>query len=226
MTYNLADAFDLIAATCPEREALVQGGQHLTWQTLERRARNISAWMLAQGRVAAGQGGDLHVQPSRLHGGRVRGDEGGAGAGQRQLSLPRGGAALPARQRRRRDRHRARGVRAADGQGGAASAAACAACWSSATTARQAIDCRAARTPRATRRLPSTDAACAAASRAPPTTISSSTPAARPACRRASCGARPISTCVWPGGGLMPPPTDARRAARAGAQPADADARR
>jgi fatty-acyl-CoA synthase len=55
MTYNLADAFDVIAATCPEREALVQGGQHLTWQTLERRARNVSAWMLAQGASRQGK---------------------------------------------------------------------------------------------------------------------------------------------------------------------------
>ncbi len=47
--FNLADCFDIIAAACPEREALVQGERHFTWQAIERRARNIAAWMLARG---------------------------------------------------------------------------------------------------------------------------------------------------------------------------------
>src|SRR5262245_5375404 len=49
MTYNLAEAFDLIAATCPDRAGLGQGERRLTWQALERRARNVSAWMVARG---------------------------------------------------------------------------------------------------------------------------------------------------------------------------------
>jgi fatty-acyl-CoA synthase len=57
MSYNLADCFDLIADTVPQREALVQGAQRLTWQALARRARNVSAWMTGcgasrQGKVA------------------------------------------------------------------------------------------------------------------------------------------------------------------------------
>ncbi len=49
MTFNLADSLDLIAATCGERDALIQGPHHLTWEALERRARNVSAWMTARG---------------------------------------------------------------------------------------------------------------------------------------------------------------------------------
>ena len=54
MTFNLADSFDLVATTCAERDALVQGPQRLTWAALERRARNVAAWM--RGRGAAHQG--------------------------------------------------------------------------------------------------------------------------------------------------------------------------
>ncbi|MEO8600982.1 MAG: AMP-binding protein [bacterium] len=46
--FNLADSFDVVAAACPEREALVQGERHFTWQAIERRARNVAAWMKAR----------------------------------------------------------------------------------------------------------------------------------------------------------------------------------
>src|SRR5262249_13069138 len=49
MSYNLADCFDLIAATCGEREALIQAPHRLTWSALERRARNVAAWMAGRG---------------------------------------------------------------------------------------------------------------------------------------------------------------------------------
>ena len=55
MSYNLADCFDLIAQTCPDREALIQGPQRLTWRALERRARNVSAWMQARGTTRQGK---------------------------------------------------------------------------------------------------------------------------------------------------------------------------
>ena len=55
MSYNLADCFDVIAATVPQREALIQGPQRLTWQALERRARNVSAWMTARGASRQGK---------------------------------------------------------------------------------------------------------------------------------------------------------------------------
>ena len=46
--FNLADCFDAIAAVCPDREALAQAGQRRTWSELERRARNLAAWMRLQ----------------------------------------------------------------------------------------------------------------------------------------------------------------------------------
>jgi 3-oxocholest-4-en-26-oate---CoA ligase len=55
MSYNLADCFDLVADTCPQREALVQGGQRLTWQALSQRARNVSAWMASRGVTRQGK---------------------------------------------------------------------------------------------------------------------------------------------------------------------------
>jgi fatty-acyl-CoA synthase len=55
MSFNLADCFDLIAATCGEREALVQGAQRFTWTAMERRARNVSAWMTARGATRQGK---------------------------------------------------------------------------------------------------------------------------------------------------------------------------
>lgn len=55
MAFNLADCFELIAETCPEREALVQGAQRLTWGALERRVRNVAAWMLARGASRQGK---------------------------------------------------------------------------------------------------------------------------------------------------------------------------
>ena len=47
--FNLADCFDVIAETCAEREALVQGPHRRTWTELERRARNLAAWMVERG---------------------------------------------------------------------------------------------------------------------------------------------------------------------------------
>jgi acyl-CoA synthetase (AMP-forming)/AMP-acid ligase II len=55
MPFNLADCFDVIAETCGTREALVQGPQRLTWSALERRARNVAAWMLARGATHQGK---------------------------------------------------------------------------------------------------------------------------------------------------------------------------
>ena len=55
MSFNLADCFDLIASTCPDREALIQATQRHTWQALERRARNLSAWMKARGATHQGK---------------------------------------------------------------------------------------------------------------------------------------------------------------------------
>jgi fatty-acyl-CoA synthase len=49
MSFNLADCFDLVAETCADREALIQGPLRVSWTALARRARNVSAWMVARG---------------------------------------------------------------------------------------------------------------------------------------------------------------------------------
>jgi fatty-acyl-CoA synthase len=47
--WNLADAFDLIAELRAEHDALIQGERRLSWREVERRARNLGAWMLENG---------------------------------------------------------------------------------------------------------------------------------------------------------------------------------
>ena len=47
--WNLADALDLIAELRAEHDALIQGGRRLCWREVERRARNLGAWMLESG---------------------------------------------------------------------------------------------------------------------------------------------------------------------------------
>lgn len=56
--FNLADAFDAVAETCAERDAVVQGAQRRSWAELERRARNLAAWMIERG---AGRQGKVAV---------------------------------------------------------------------------------------------------------------------------------------------------------------------
>jgi len=46
--WNIADCLDRIAAIRGDEEAIVQGARRISWQQLERRARNLAAWMLAQ----------------------------------------------------------------------------------------------------------------------------------------------------------------------------------
>ncbi|MFN8643305.1 MAG: AMP-binding protein, partial [Candidatus Binatia bacterium] len=53
--FNLADAFDAVAETCAAQEALVQGPHRRTWAELERRARNLAAWMVERGATRQGK---------------------------------------------------------------------------------------------------------------------------------------------------------------------------
>src|SRR5664279_3123065 len=46
---NLADCLDRVAAIRADAEALVQGARSISWQDVERRARNLAAWMREQG---------------------------------------------------------------------------------------------------------------------------------------------------------------------------------
>ena len=47
--WNLADALDLIAELRAEHDALIQNERRLSWREVERRARNLGAWMLGNG---------------------------------------------------------------------------------------------------------------------------------------------------------------------------------
>ncbi|HEX7408252.1 MAG TPA: AMP-binding protein [Candidatus Binatia bacterium] len=47
--WNLADCLDCVAAVRGDEEALLQGERRISWRQLERRARNLAAWMLEQG---------------------------------------------------------------------------------------------------------------------------------------------------------------------------------
>ena len=53
-TFNLADLFELVAATVPEREALVAGARRLTYAELERRSNRLARHWQSRG-VTAGQ---------------------------------------------------------------------------------------------------------------------------------------------------------------------------
>ena len=54
---NLAHALDIVAEIRADEDSLIQGDRHLSWSQIERRARNLSAWMIEcgashQGKVA------------------------------------------------------------------------------------------------------------------------------------------------------------------------------
>ncbi len=47
-TWNIADCLDQIADIRGDEDAIVQGARRVSWRQVERRARNLAAWMLAQ----------------------------------------------------------------------------------------------------------------------------------------------------------------------------------
>src|SRR5438105_14182225 len=49
MAMNLADCLDRVVAIRGDAEALVHAGRSVSWRQVERRARNVAAWMLEQG---------------------------------------------------------------------------------------------------------------------------------------------------------------------------------
>jgi acyl-CoA synthetase (AMP-forming)/AMP-acid ligase II len=48
-SWNLADCLDAITEICGSEDALIQGTRRFSWSQLERRARNLAAWMLERG---------------------------------------------------------------------------------------------------------------------------------------------------------------------------------
>ncbi|HVN83551.1 MAG TPA: AMP-binding protein [Candidatus Binatia bacterium] len=47
--WNLAECLDRVAAIRGDEDALVQGSRTISWRSLERRARNLAAWMKERG---------------------------------------------------------------------------------------------------------------------------------------------------------------------------------
>lgn len=53
--WNLAECLDRVASICGDQESLLQGTRRLTWRQVERRARNLGAWMLERGATHQGK---------------------------------------------------------------------------------------------------------------------------------------------------------------------------
>ncbi|MHC4447665.1 MAG: AMP-binding protein, partial [Planctomycetota bacterium] len=52
---NLAHALDVVAEIRADEDSLIQGDRHLSWSQVERRARNLSAWMIERGASRQGK---------------------------------------------------------------------------------------------------------------------------------------------------------------------------
>jgi acyl-CoA synthetase (AMP-forming)/AMP-acid ligase II len=52
---NLAHALDIVAEIRADEDSLIQGDRHLSWSQVERRARNLSAWMIERGATHQGK---------------------------------------------------------------------------------------------------------------------------------------------------------------------------
>ncbi len=52
---NLAHALDIVSEIRGDAESLIQGDRHLSWKQVERRARNLSAWMVERGTTCEGK---------------------------------------------------------------------------------------------------------------------------------------------------------------------------
>jgi fatty-acyl-CoA synthase len=52
---NLAHALDIVAEIRADEDSLIQGDRHLSWRQVERRARNLSAWMIERGTTYQGK---------------------------------------------------------------------------------------------------------------------------------------------------------------------------
>ena len=172
-TFNLADIWESTAERVPERIAVVCDGVRRTYGELDDRATRLAHWMLDQGVRARPARRSLPHQRARVLRGDARVLQGARRPDQRELPLRRRRAAAPLCRRRPRGGPGAARVpgtpgrdrrRPARPRGGASSSA-------SPTRRRWRL-----------RRRLTTSVPVAA------TTTTSSTPAARPVCRRASCG--------------------------------------
>ena len=204
--WNYADVWETVADVQPDAIAVTQGSRNVTWREFDRGADGIAQFLLdlgvaQQDKVAI----YLYNSPEYLqtifgrHQDRPR-------PGQHQLPLRRRRAELPVGQRRRR------GGRLPRRRSPSASRGFSTACPTVKALAlgRRRHRARARTGPRRT-----SDAAKSAADRtrraagvAAATTSTCSTPAARPACPRASCGARTTSSPGSSTGGVRHYPVD------------------
>ena len=223
MQYQLADLFESVVDTVPDREALVCDPVRLTYRELDERCNQLAHHLLANG-IGRGDHVGCHMANQtalRRDDDRLLQDRGGAG--QRQLPLRRERAALPLRQRRpqgpgvrRRVRRsgRGRGPRHRHARAPAGD--------------RRHVGSR--RFPRVrsptSRRSPSSPPPATACSRdARPTTCTCSTPAGPPACPRASCGAtRTCSSPAWAAATRWPSRSARPRRSRPGSTPTSSSA--
>ena len=102
--WNFAELWEAIAERFGDADALVQGDRRLSWSEIDRRANGVATTPARRRRRAPGQGGPVPLQLPRVHGGLLRRLQGGPGAGEHQLPLPRRRAGLPVGQRRRHRR--------------------------------------------------------------------------------------------------------------------------
>ncbi len=52
---NIADALDIVAEIHADRDAAIQSERHLSWRQVERRARNLAAWLKEKGATHQGK---------------------------------------------------------------------------------------------------------------------------------------------------------------------------
>ena len=184
---NIADIFETVVATVPDKPALVvrtgDGHDEVRFSFAELDARvNRLAHALRRARDRRGRPRrlpSLRRQPVRRgHAGRL---QGARRPGERELPLRRRGADVPLRQRRPEGR-RSPSPTSRTGRRGPPRRSPGRARWWSPTSATSSCS-PSSPTPRPT------------SATARPTIATACGPAARPACRRASCGARKTSTC-------------------------------
>ena len=195
MTMNLGDMWEAVADALGDEVALIHGERRETYREFEERAG--ASRRRRSRRTASRHGAKVAIylyNANEYLETLLRGVQAARRAGERELPLPRRRAALPARQRRRR------GARSTT----ARSPSACRRCATALPKLRIARPGRRPPTPTASRCCPARSTTRSSsprtsrrrASSARPTIWSSSTPAAPPACRRASCGATATSSRV------------------------------
>ena len=180
--WNFADIFEAVAAAVPDRPCQIQGERVVTWGEFDRRADALAADLVDAGLGHQTQGGGLPLQRPRVPRGVRRRVQGRRGAGQHELPLRPRRDRLPVRQRRRRGRRLPRHLRRAARRRSATGCRRCGAGTSSPTTPATGPDWAVPyEAVVGRRRRPRRGAVGSLAA----TTCCCSTPAARPACRRA-----------------------------------------